>query len=96
MNNPLLQKTGLPLFASITPTHIEPAIDHLLKENRTAIQALLQGNEPVSWGNTLQPVEDLDDRLNRAWSPASLKPISQVDNIPATKKVAIRPVEYHE
>jgi len=71
MKNPLLQTDGLPLFASITPTHIEPAIDHLLKENRTAIQALLQSNEPVSWENTLQPVEDLDDRLNRAWSPAS-------------------------
>ena len=71
MKNPLLQTDGLPLFASITPMHIEPAIDHLLKENRTAIQALLQSNEPVSWENTLQPVEDLDDRLNRAWSPAS-------------------------
>ena len=71
MNNPLLQTDGLPLFALITPTHIEPAIDHLLKENRTAIKALLQSNEPVSWENTLQPVEDLDDRLNRAWSPAS-------------------------
>jgi len=71
MNNPLLQTDGLPLFASISPTHIEPAIDHLLKENRTVIQALLQSNEPVSWGNTLQAVEDLDDQLNRVWSPAS-------------------------
>ncbi|MEE8234124.1 MAG: oligopeptidase A, partial [Gammaproteobacteria bacterium] len=59
------------LFSSITPTQIEPAIDHLLKENRSNIQALLQSNEPVSWGNTLQPVEDLGDLLNRAWSPAS-------------------------
>ncbi len=71
MNNPLLHTDGLPLFSSITPTQIEPAIDHLLKENRSNIQALLQCNEPVSWGNTLQPVEDLGDLLNRAWSPAS-------------------------
>ncbi len=70
MNNPLLHTDGLPLFSSITPTQIEPAIDHMLKENRSKIQALLQSNEPVSWGNTLQPVEDLDDQLNRAWSPA--------------------------
>ncbi len=71
MDNPLLQTDGLPLFTSIKPTHIEPAIDHLLKENRTAIQVLLQSNKPVNWENTLQPVEDLDDQLNRAWSPAS-------------------------
>ena len=70
MNNPLLHTDGLPLFSSITPTQIEPAIDHMLKENRSKIQALLQSNEPVSWGNTLQPVEDLEDQLNRVWSPA--------------------------
>lgn len=70
MNNPLLYTDGLPLFSSITPTQIEPAIDHMLKKNRSKIQALLQSNELVSWGNTLQPVEDLDDQLNRAWSPA--------------------------
>jgi len=71
MNNPLLQTDGLPLFASIVPADIEPAIDQLLKNNRAAIQSLLNNNQAVSWENTLQPTEDLDDRLNRAWSPAS-------------------------
>lgn len=70
MNNPLLQTDGLPLFASIVPADIEPAIDQLLKNNRAEIQSLLN-NKTVSWENTLQPTEDLDDRLNRAWSPAS-------------------------
>lgn len=71
MNNPLLQTDGLPLFASIVPADIEPAIDQLLKDNRDEIQSLLLNNKTVSWENTLQPVEDLDNRLNRAWSPAS-------------------------
>ncbi len=71
MNNPLLQTDGLPLFASIVPANIEPAIDQLLKDNRAEIQSLLNNNQAVSWENTLQPLEDLDDRLNRAWSPAS-------------------------
>ncbi len=71
MNNPLLQTDGLPLFASIVPADIEPAIDQLLKDNRAAILSLLNNNQTVSWENTLQPTEDLDDRLNRAWSPAS-------------------------
>jgi len=71
MNNPLLQTDGLPLFASIVPADIEPAIDQLLKDNRAEIQSLLNNNQTVSWENTLQSTEDLDDRLNRAWSPAS-------------------------
>jgi len=71
MNNPLLQTDGLPLFASIVPTDIEPAVDQLLKDNRAEIQSLLNNNQSVSWENTLQATEDLDDRLNRAWSPAS-------------------------
>ncbi len=71
MNNPLLQTDGLPLFASIVPTDIEPAIDQLLKDNRAEIQSLLNNNQTVSWENTLHPTEDIDDRLNRAWSPAS-------------------------
>ena len=71
MNNPLLQTDGLPLFTSITPANIEPAIDQVLQDNRAMIKALLQNSEHVSWENTLQPIEELDDRLNRAWSPAS-------------------------
>ena len=71
MTNPLLQTDGLPLFASIVPMNIEPAIDQILKDNRSEIQALLQNNKHVSWENTLQPIEEIDDQLNRAWSPAS-------------------------
>jgi len=71
MNNPLLQTDGLPLFSSITPLNVEPAVDQLLKDNRAEIQSLLKNNQTVSWENTLQPMEDLDDRLNRVWSPAS-------------------------
>ncbi|MEE9575615.1 MAG: oligopeptidase A, partial [Gammaproteobacteria bacterium] len=71
MNNPLLQTDGLPLFASITPANVEPAIDQVLQDNREKIKALLVNNEHLSWENTLQPMEELDDRLNRTWSPAS-------------------------
>lgn len=61
----------LPFFASIVPSNIEPAIDQLLKNNRAEIQSLLNSKQTVSWKNTLQPIEDLDDRLNRVWSPAN-------------------------
>ncbi len=71
MDNPLLGPPDLPLFNKIKPEHIEPAIDYLLQDNRQRIAALLKENDHYTWDNTLQILEDLDDRLNRAWSPAS-------------------------
>jgi oligopeptidase A len=71
MNNPLLQKEGLPAFESIQASHIEPAIDHLLSKNRRTIESLLNTKKDYNWNNLLQKIEDMDDRLNRAWSPAS-------------------------
>lgn len=71
MNNPLLQTDGLPLFDLITATDIEPAIDQVLEENRKAVHTLLKKRQDISWENTLQPIEDLDDKLNRVWSTIS-------------------------
>lgn len=70
MNNPLLNKTGLPAFESIQASHIEPAIDKLLSENREEIKALLAATKDYNWDNLLQKLEDMDDLLSRAWSPA--------------------------
>ena len=69
-DNPLLDMTGLPAFSRIKPEHIEPAIDYLLQNNRQNIEELLKNDHPT-WDNTIQDLEELDDRLNRAWSPAS-------------------------
>ena len=64
-----LDNTRLPAFQHIEVDHIEPAIDTLLTDNRAAIAARLQMGEPYTWENILYPLEDLQDRLNRAWSP---------------------------
>lgn len=53
------------------PEHVEPAIDSLLKENRKQVELLLSKNDHYTWGNLVQPLEDMDDRLNRVWSPVS-------------------------
>ena len=71
MKNPLLHMQGLPDFETIRASHIEPAIDQLLAENRAEIQSLLNGTTDYCWDNLLQKLEDMDDRLGRAWSPAS-------------------------
>ena len=69
--NPLLTMTGLPPFSRISAEHVEPAIDTLLAENRKAVEALLAATEDYTWDNLIQPLEDMDDRLSRLWSPIS-------------------------
>ncbi len=66
--NPLLEDQPLPSFARIEAAHAVPAIDQLLTEIKAQTDALLNGPAP-GWANALAPIEDLDDRLNRAWSP---------------------------
>ncbi len=69
--NPLLNLSGLPPFSRIRPEHVEPAIDRLLAEGREQIAALLDQGAPYTWDNLIEPLERLDDRIGRAWSPVS-------------------------
>jgi oligopeptidase A len=69
MNNLLLEMTDLPAFSTIRPEHVEPAIDELLARNRAQLENLLNNGPPFSWDSLIRPIEDMDDRLNRAWSP---------------------------
>ena len=68
MNNPLLENTELPQFSRIKAELIEPAIQFLLAENRQKIKHL-ENLEKCSWENFIQPLELLDDRLSKVWSP---------------------------
>jgi oligopeptidase A len=63
--NPLLDFTGLPRFAELKPEHVAPAIDALLAEGRTAIERALDA--PVSWQSFIEPLEDANERIGRAW-----------------------------
>ncbi|MEN8180213.1 MAG: oligopeptidase A [Pseudomonadota bacterium] len=71
MTNPLLEMEGLPQFSKITPDQVEPAVDHLLQHNRQQIQRLLDSQTAYTWENLVEPLELLEDKLNRAWSPVS-------------------------
>ena len=71
MSNPLLEQTGLPAFSRITPEHVEPAIDHLLAANRQRIDQLLTTVKDPDWSSLVEPIEEWDEQLNRAWSPVS-------------------------
>ncbi|MCL7751752.1 oligopeptidase A [Guyparkeria hydrothermalis] len=71
MSNPLLDTPDLPAFDRIAPDHVEPAIEQILSENRAAIDARLAEGAPFTWDNFVAPMEALEDRLDRAWSPVS-------------------------
>jgi oligopeptidase A len=71
MTNPLLAQHGLPPFTQIKPEHVKPAIDTLLAESRALAEKLLQENSTYSWDNLVEPLDDMDDRISRAWSPVS-------------------------
>jgi oligopeptidase A len=67
--NPLLSMDGLPPFSQIRPEHVEPAIDHLLADNRQRIETLLDGLDTPTWETLVAPIEEWEDRLSRVWSP---------------------------
>ncbi|MCU7846836.1 MAG: oligopeptidase A [Candidatus Thiodiazotropha sp. (ex Lucinoma kastoroae)] len=71
MNNTLIEMHGLPAFSSITPDMVEPAIDQLLQENRQTIEQLLNAQIDFTWKNLVEPLEKMEDRLSRTWSPVS-------------------------
>ena len=67
--NPLLNAGHLPRFSRIRPEHTEPALDHLLREGRRVVAELSDFEGVHTWDSLVKPMEDLDDRINRAWSP---------------------------
>jgi oligopeptidase A len=83
MNNPLLSEDGLPLFSRIRAEQIEPAVDAILAENRSAISSIAAVGDP-NWENFVEPLESLDERLHRTWSPAAH--LNAVMNSPAIRQ----------
>ena len=69
--NPLLDVTLLPQFSRIRASHVEPAIDRLLADGRALIDHLAARADEATWETFVDPIEEEDDRLARAWSPVS-------------------------
>ncbi|OQW93288.1 MAG: oligopeptidase A [Beggiatoa sp. IS2] len=68
-SNPLLEMQGLPPFTKICPEHIVSAIEQILTENRNQINFLIHSVNDYTWDNFIQPLNEMNDRLNRVWSP---------------------------
>jgi oligopeptidase A len=67
-DNPLLQKTDLPLFDQIKPEHVIPAVRHILSRAETNLQKI-EKNAAPTWNDLLKPLEELEVPFEYAWGP---------------------------
>jgi oligopeptidase A len=85
MGNPLLELTGLPPFSIIKPGHVEAAMDEILAESRDRLVELLSESKQYSWDNLIVPINEMEDRMQRAWSP--VRHMNSVVNTPEMREV---------
>ncbi|WP_413438030.1 M3 family metallopeptidase [Sulfuriferula sp. GW1] len=83
--NPLLDFSALPRFSQIKPEHVTPAVDALLAENKALVDRLANAAEAPTWKTFVQPMEDANERLSRAWGPVSH--LNSVMNSPELREV---------
>ncbi|MFY0678333.1 MAG: oligopeptidase A [Neptuniibacter sp.] len=71
MSSPLLEPQLLPTFSQIKVEQIESAIDQILTDNRELVAKLVSEQVEPSWDSLVSPLEEMNDRLAKAWSPVS-------------------------
>ena len=69
--NPLLDFSDLPRFASITPAHVQPAVNALLAEANQALEQVTSLSYPAQWGEIAKVLDVATERLGRAWGAVS-------------------------
>jgi oligopeptidase A len=69
--NPLLDFSGLPRFSEIRPEHIGPAVELLVAQGREAIERVACAQGAPAWETLVQPLDDANERLARAWAQVS-------------------------
>ncbi|MBI3901632.1 MAG: M3 family metallopeptidase [Nitrosomonadales bacterium] len=83
--NPLLDFSGLPRFAEVKPEHVAPAVEQLLADNRALVARLLADTSVPTWDNFMQPLDDANERLSRAWGQVGH--LNAVMNSPELREV---------
>lgn len=70
--NPLYQSgssDSLPAFSTFHVEHILPAIEKVLADNLAKIEQLVAQTTQPTWQNFIEPLEALDNQLQRIWGP---------------------------
>ena len=71
MNNPLLTMDSLPPFSQIQPDQVQPAVTQAIADCKQKIKDVLSQRDPHTWDSLIAPLEEVNDRLARIWSPVS-------------------------
>ncbi|MGR6756513.1 oligopeptidase A [Aeromonas veronii] len=71
MNNPLLTMDALPPFSQIKPEQVQPAVIQAIADCKQKISDVLAQRDPHTWDSLIAPLEEVNDRLSRIWSPVS-------------------------
>ncbi|TNI88056.1 oligopeptidase A [Aeromonas sobria] len=71
MNNPLLTMDALPPFSQIQPEQVQAAVVQAIADCKQKISDVLAQNETHTWDSLIAPLEEVNDRLARIWSPVS-------------------------
>ncbi|HVO90027.1 MAG TPA: M3 family metallopeptidase [Casimicrobiaceae bacterium] len=81
--NPLLEFDGLTRFDAFRVEHVTPAVDALLADARSAVEAVATSTAPPTWDRVVEPMETALDHLDRAWS--AVRNLNGVVNTPALR-----------
>ena len=69
--NPLLSPALLPEFPAIQPAHVVPAVEAVIADYLDAVERLVADPAARDFDSLVAPLEQLDEKLTRTWSPVS-------------------------
>ena len=69
--NPLLDFSDLPQFATIAPSHVADAVDTLIANAQSALDAATQPDFPADWKKLSGTLDVQTEKLSRAWGAVS-------------------------
>ncbi len=70
-SNPLLDFSDLPLFDRISPAHVGPAVDDLLRQSNNALEQVTAPSFPARWAEIAGVLDVATEKLGRAWGAVS-------------------------
>lgn len=83
-DNPLLDTESLPRFDRIDASHVVPAVEQVIADNRRAIESLAAEADRHAPDDLIHALETMQDRLDRVWAPVAH--LNAVTNSPALRE----------
>ncbi len=92
-DNPLRGDAALPAFSKIRAADVVPAIEAILAEYQTGIDALAAPDAPRDFEHVMLAQERLEQRLARAWAPVShLHAVADTKELRAAYEAALEKI----